>query len=227
MKRDIIYKIELSIYLIYTNKTAVTKKLFLDLIFPSVLLLTATFLYLNHNLSVWAKVTEEPDINKNIKLPTDTFSMSGTISGLIYTDSSYNVNMTPPDILFGYWNLNIEKGKVNNFTANFTVISINAFPRYHVTITNFRSLDDTAKQLTSNGSISNINGYSDIKINNNYEKKEANINIVIYRLSTIAILLPPISIEDKSNDLFRAKPIYGIIHSFIDEKGEKYFTGLP
>jgi hypothetical protein len=192
-----------------------------------VLLLTATFLYLNHNLSVWAKVTEELAINKNIKLPTDTFSMSGPLSGLIYTDISYNPNIIPPDIVFGYWNLTVQNGIVKHFVANFTIMNINGSPLYRILLTNFQALDSPIRDLDINGSISTVNGHSDITIADYYEKKISGVSIVIYRLSTIAISLPPVSVENKSSDLFRAKPLYGIIHSFVDEKGNKYLTGLP
>ena len=135
---------------------------------------------------VSAEGTLSLPINRNVKLPTNSFFISGPLSGLVYSDTSYSPDIIPPDILLGYWNLSLQKGVVKSFIANFTIISINGSPRYDVVITNFHSLENSVKQLDVNGSIPNINGYSDIRIDNNYKKTKANTSIIIYRLNTIA-----------------------------------------
>jgi hypothetical protein len=185
-----------------------------------------TFLWSNYDPLVLAEGTKGSSINMHVKLPTDSFLISGPLSGLVYSDSSFNANVIPPDILLGYWNMSVQKGIVKYFIANFTITSINGSPRYHILITNFQALGNSAKQLDVNGSITDIDGYSDIKIDNNYQKTKVAIGIIIYRLGTIAILLPSLSIEDRSDDILRGKPIYGLVHSFVDEKGKKYITGL-
>ena len=77
-----------------------------------------------------------------------------------------------------------------------------------------------------NGSIPRIHAIADIKVDQHNKWNAVSIDLLINRLRTIVILLPPISEREGGNDLFRAKPITGLIHSFMDKNGE-HITALP
>ena len=58
-----------------------------------------------------------------------------------------------------------------------------------------------------NGSIPRVHAIADIKVDQHNKWNAVSIDLLINRLRTIVILLPPISEREGGNDPFRAKPI--------------------
>src|ERR687888_2433671 len=143
-----------------------------------------------------------------------TFNMNGAISSLVLgmSPKTKTVDMTTVQkfILSGDWSMNVDKGKLASFAANFYTGPANGGISNHThQITNFR-VDDNNKspiiQLSSTKSIS-ISGISDVGTNGKKAWNNVHTTIVISNGRTIAI-----SLADKDTQAhFMGQQIYGIV----------------
>jgi hypothetical protein len=144
----------------------------------------------------------------------NTFSMNGAISSLVLgmSPKTKAVDMTNVQkfILSGDWNMNVDKGKLTDFAANFYTGPANGGTSNHThQITNFR-VDDNNKspiiQLSPTKSVS-ISGISDVGTNGRKAWNNVHTTIVISNGRTIAI-----SLADKDTQAhFMGQQIYGIV----------------
>lgn len=138
-----------------------------------------------------------------------------SVAGIIFTNSSYNIRVVPPDILYGQWRLHVKEGNLTEFLANFSMVRLSGLERHIVYINNFHKYPDAGAmvRLDINGSTSHIMGLADVKIDN-LTNLQVNTAILINRLSTIVIILPYLYNTSVGGDTFRAKPITGLVNSF-------------
>ena len=120
--------------------------------------------------------------------PRDSFTATGEISSLIITvpEEGFNISTAFKVILTGDWNLNVKKGQMTNFAANFLASPLDGSRPHTHQIMNFKSNNDDAIVLLQ-GNNASINGKADIKINGVDVWEDADIAIQILNGSTITI----------------------------------------
>lgn len=206
--------------MIYLNG-ANCKNTILRIITGSIIITTLFIsLSVDHNVLVFGNEGNNTFFKANgLKGSILTFSVNGIIAGLIFTDISHDIRVVPPDILSGHWHLYVKEGNVTEFLANFSMVRINGLAHHVVQINNFHRYPDLNAiiRLDVNDSSSSIMGLADVKIDN-FTNREVNAVIMINRLSAIVISLSPISNTGVGNDIFRAKPITGIVNSFQKQR---------
>ena len=149
----------------------------------------------------------------------DTFSESGTINSLIYLSSDNNnstLGGAKKFILFGDWNLIVNKGVVKDFQAKF----INVLPdgtRWHTHgLVNLKTDNITKIHLNADNSVS-ISGTVDIKLDDSDAWKGVKTNIIISKGNIISISLDDLT----TGEHFRGQPIYGTVQSIKDGNGNE------
>ncbi|MFL6471679.1 MAG: hypothetical protein ACJ71H_12615 [Nitrososphaeraceae archaeon] len=145
----------------------------------------------------------------------NTVGMNGAISSLVLgmSPKTKTVDMTTVQkfILSGDWSMNVDKGKLASFTANFYTGPANGGTSNHThQISNFRVDNNNNNtpiiQLSPTKSIS-ISGISDVGTNGKKAWNNVHTAIVISNGRTIAI-----SLEDKDTQAhFMGQQIYGIV----------------
>ena len=144
-----------------------------------------------------------------------TFNMNGAISSLVLGMSPKTkiVYMATVQkfILSGDWSMNVDKGKLASFTANFYTGPANGGVSNHThQISNFRVNNNNNNtpiiQLSPTKSVS-ISGTSDVGTNGKKAWNNVHTTIVISNGRTIAI-----SLADKDTQAhFMGQQIYGIV----------------
>jgi flagellar assembly factor FliW len=144
---------------------------------------------------------------------TNTFGMNGAISSLVLgmSPKTKTVDMTTVQkfILSGDWSMNVDKGKLASFAANFYTGPVNGGTSNHThQISNFRvdNNNNNPIQLSPTKSVS-ISGISDIGTNDKKAWNNVHTTIVISNGRTIAI-----SLADKDTQShFMGQQIHGIV----------------
>jgi hypothetical protein len=143
----------------------------------------------------------------------NTFSMNGAISSLVLgmSPKTKTVDMSTVQkfILSGDWSMNVDKGKLTGFAANFYTGPANGGTSNHThQISNFRADDNNVPiiQLSPSKSLS-ISGISDVGTNGKKAWNNVHTTIVISNGRTIAI-----NLADKDTQAhFMGQQIYGIV----------------
>ena len=141
----------------------------------------------------------------------ETFDMTGPISGLIYTDMQNSPRVMAPEILSGKWDLQVIKGKVNHFVADFEQIGMSGSPVHNVKMTNLTEDEQNKDSQIALDSNVAIRGTVDIMFD---DKLMKNIPVEIF-LNKLKVIDMHLYI-DKS-DPFRGKPITGVIDPLADK----------
>jgi hypothetical protein len=167
---------------------------------------------ISNNLNTTTNITKPGSIQ-------DTFSESGTINSLIYLSSDNNnstLGGAKKFILFGDWNLIVNKGVVKDFQAKF----INVLPdgtRWHTHgLVNLKTDNITKIHLNGDNSVS-ISGTVDIKLDDSDAWKGVKTNIIISKGNIISISLDDLT----TGEHFRGQPIYGTVQSIKDGNGNE------
>jgi hypothetical protein len=143
----------------------------------------------------------------------NAFSMNGAISSLVLgmSPKTKTVDMSTVQkfILSGDWSMNVDKGKLTGFAANFYTGPANGGTSNHThQISNFRvdSNNISIIQLSPTKSVS-ISGISDVGTNGKKAWNNVHTTIVISNGRTIAI-----NLADKDTQAhFMGQQIYGIV----------------
>jgi len=145
--------------------------------------------------------------------PTGNFNATGSISSLVMV-SSNNSNRTadPQYILSGDWNVLASNGNITDFSANFTMVSINGTDRHMHSITNFSSNVVAPLILDIHGTT--FTGESDITIDDNVTWHAIQTTVTITRHDTITITFN----HENVNNHFQNQPIYGVVSSIQEYK---------
>jgi hypothetical protein len=168
----------------------------------------------------------------------DNFTSSGKISSLVFVhekptkvnNSSENKNNNRSDIatisvnatkfvLSGNWNLKVDKGKVTSFTSKFIKVLADG-NRWHThEITNFSSNNHTRIELQPENTVF-FSGMVDVKLNNITPWNGTNVNVMISKGKTMAIVLD----NNATGDHFQGQPIYGIVESIRNASGKEMLS---
>lgn len=140
----------------------------------------------------------------------NTFSMNGAISSLVLGMSANTkaIDMTAVQkfILSGDWSMNLDKGKLISFAANFYTGPVNGGTSNHThQLSNFR-VNNGNNVLTPDKTIS-ISGILDVGTNGKKAWNDVHATVVISKGRTITI-----SLADKDTQShFMGQQIYGIV----------------
>jgi hypothetical protein len=140
----------------------------------------------------------------------NTFSMNGAISSLVLgmSPNTKAIDMTAVQkfILSGDWSMNLDKGKLINFAANFYTGPVNGGTSNHThQLSNFR-VNNGNNVLTPDKTIS-ISGILDVGTNGKKAWNDVHATVVISKGRTITI-----SLADKDTQShFMGQQIYGIV----------------
>jgi len=140
----------------------------------------------------------------------NTFSMNGAISSLVLGMSANTkaIDMTVVQkfILSGDWSMNLDKGKLISFAANFYTGPVNGGTSNHThQLSNFR-VNNGNNVLTPDKTIS-ISGILDVGTNGKKAWNDVHATVVISKGRTITI-----SLADKDTQShFMGQQIYGIV----------------
>ncbi|MFL6378903.1 MAG: hypothetical protein ACJ72R_15780 [Nitrososphaeraceae archaeon] len=144
----------------------------------------------------------------------NTVGMNGAISSLVLgmSPKTKTVDMTTVQkfILSGDWSMNVDKGKLASFAANFYTGPVNGGTSNHThQISNFRADNNNNSpiiQLSPTKSVS-ISGISDVGTNGKKAWNNVHTTVIISNGRTIAINLA----DKDTQSHFMGQQIYGIV----------------
>jgi hypothetical protein len=155
------------------------------------------------NLNVLSKaVAQTPPIN--------TFEMDGQIGSLVLglppNTKSVDITTVPKFILSGTWNMNVNQGKLTDFSASFYTGPVNGAENHTHQLSHFRVNENTPAQLSPDKSIS-LSGIVDVGTNGNKAWDDVNATVDISKGRSITISLADADTERH----FMGQEIYGIV----------------
>jgi hypothetical protein len=140
----------------------------------------------------------------------DTFDMSGAISSLVFgvAENTKTIDITKVQkfILSGDWSMNVNKGKLTNFVADFYTGHVNGANNHTHQLINFRVINTNPIKLTSDKNTS-ISGILNVGTNGKEAWNNVNATIVISKGRTIAINLD----DNDTQRHFMGQQIYGVV----------------
>jgi hypothetical protein len=197
------------------------------------------FLSVNPQPMIISESNNLPLINNS-----NTFFTKGLLSTVLTPDQSYltknnsellsqqqPVNLTSnsqnqtvqtdllylyPKLVSGSWVLNVSKGLVTDFQANFKILPINGVDKHFVDILNFQNADGSSI-IFNQFSNTTINGFADINIDNELFQKDFPMTIQIFKINTITL-----DVKDEIVDnFFYSSDLLGITDSFKNFKNDE------
>ena len=167
--------------------------------------------YLTKNTSeLLSQQQQQPSSQQQQQQQQDNLSSSQNQT--VQTDLLYLY----PKLVSGSWVLNVSKGLVTDFQANFKLLPINGIDKHFVDILNFRNADGsfvTFDQFSN----TTINGFADIKIDNELFQKDFPITIQLFKINTIALEMD----EEIVSNIFYNNNLLGITDSFKNFKSDE------
>lgn len=171
-----------------------------------------------------------PPINNS-----NTFYTKGLLSTVLFPDNSEinqnlsgspptSLNQTSESIVFysfqklvsGTWSLNVSRGLVTDFHANFKLLTVNGIEKHFIEILNFQNSNDSS--ITFNQfSNTPINGFADIKIDDELFQSKFPLTIQIFNINTIVLTIK----DETVGNIFYNNNLLGITDSFKNFKGDE------
>ena len=170
-----------------------------------------------------------PPINNS-----NTFYTKGLLSTVLFPDnrqinqnlsgSPTSLNQTSESIVFhnfqklvsGTWSLNVSRGLVTDFHANFKLLTVNGIDKHFIELLNFQN--SNGSYITFNQfSNTPINGFADIKIDDELFQSKFPLTIQIFKINTIVITIK----DEAVSDIFYNNNLLGITDSFKNFKGDE------
>ncbi len=171
-----------------------------------------------------------PSINNS-----NTFYTKGLLSTVLFPDNSEinqnlsgpsptSLNQTSESIVFysfqklvsGTWSLNVSRGLVTDFHANFKLLTVNGIEKHFIDILNFQNSNGSS--ITFNQfSNTPINGFADIKIDDELFQSKFPLTIQIFNINTIVLTIK----DETVSNIFYNNNLLGITDSFKNFKGDE------
>lgn len=121
-----------------------------------------------------------------------------------------------PKLISGTWSLNVSEGSVVSFNANFKLLSINGIEKHFVELLNFQK-DVDQSIVFKPFSTTIIDGFADIKIDDELLTSKMPIKIQISKINTITLTI----LDKNIDDIFLDRDILGITDSFKNFRGDE------
>jgi hypothetical protein len=146
-----------------------------------------------------------------INASSSSFSSSDSKNENIVNTSLYEF----PKLISGIWSLNVTQGDVTNFYSTFKLVTSDGLEKHFVNLTNFQTKNASIILNPYTNTI--INGYVDIKIDDQLFESHSPIKIELNRINTIIVYID----NQNVNNLLFNNPIYGIVNSFKNFKNDE------
>jgi hypothetical protein len=121
-----------------------------------------------------------------------------------------------PQLVSGSWVLNVSNGLVTDFQANFKLVTINGINKHFVDIMNFRNADGSSI-IFDQFSNTTINGFADIKVDNEIFQNDFPMTIQIFKINTITLDIK----DEMVANIFYNNDLLGITDSFKNFKNDE------
>ncbi|WP_458745539.1 hypothetical protein [Candidatus Nitrosocosmicus sp. T] len=176
-----------------------------------------------------------PSINNS-----NTFYTKGLLSTVVFHDySEINQNLSEPvpppppppslnqtsestilysfpKLVSGTWSLNVSRGLVTDFQANFKLLTVNGIEKHFIEIINFQNSNGSS--ITFNQfSNTPIYGFADIKIDDELFQSKFPLTIQIFNINTIVLTIR----DETIGNIFYNNDLLGITDSFKNFKGDE------
>lgn len=154
----------------------------------------------------------------------DYNEINQNLSGPVPPPSSPSLNQTSeptilysfPKLVSGTWSLNVSRGLVTDFHANFKLLTVNGIEKHFIEIVNFQNSNGSS--ITFNQfSNTRINGFADIKIDNDLFQSKFPLTIQIFNINTIVLTIK----DETIANIFYNNDLLGITDSFKNFKGDE------
>ncbi|HYG00032.1 MAG TPA: hypothetical protein VD815_08060 [Candidatus Saccharimonadales bacterium] len=164
--------------------------------------------YLSKNISGQASIQQQQEQEQQLNQSRQNSSKNQIVeTTLLYLY---------PRLASGSWALNVSKGVVIDFQADFKLVTINGMDKHFVQILNFRNADDFPA-IFDQFSNTTINGFADIKIDNDLFRKDFPLTIQIFKINTIALDFK----DELVANIFYNNNLLGITDSFKNFKNDE------
>jgi len=171
-----------------------------------------------------------PPINNS-----NTFYTKGLLSTVLFPDNSEIIqNLSRPNptslnqtsesvvlhnfqkLVSGTWSLNVSRGLVTDFHANFKLLTVNGIDKHFIELLNFQNSNGSS--ITFNQfSNTPINGFADIKIDDELFQSKFHLTIQIFNINTIVLTIK----DETVSNIFYNNNLLGITDSFKNFKGDE------
>ena len=148
------------------------------------------------------------EINQNLSRPPSPSSLNQT--------SESTILYSFPKLVSGTWSLNVSRGLVTDFHANFKLLTVNGIEKHFIEIINFQNSNGSS--VTFNQfSNTPINGIADIKIDDKLFQSKFPLTIQIFNINTIVLTIN----DETISNIFYNNDLLGITDSFKNFKGDE------
>lgn len=121
-----------------------------------------------------------------------------------------------PKLVSGTWSLNVSRGLVTDFHANFKLLTVNGIEKHFIEIINFQNSNGSS--ITFNQfSNTPVNGFADIKIDDVLFQSKFPLTIQIFNINTIVLTIK----DETVGNIFYNNDLLGITDSFKNFKGDE------
>ena len=121
-----------------------------------------------------------------------------------------------PQLVSGSWVLNVSNGLVTDFQANFKLVTINGIDKHFVDIINFRNAEGSSI-IFDQFSNTTINGFADLKVDNEIFQNDFPMTIQIFKINTITLDIK----DEMVANIFYNNDLLGITDSFKNFKNDE------
>ena len=121
-----------------------------------------------------------------------------------------------PKLVSGVWSLNVSRGLVTDFHANFKLITINGIDKHFVELLNFQNANNSLVRFNQFSSTS-INGFVDVKIDNEIFMNKVPITIQLFKINTVDLTIRDALVAN----IFYENELLGITDSFKNFKNDE------
>jgi hypothetical protein len=150
------------------------------------------------------------EINQNLSDPVPPPSSS------LNQTSEPTILYSFPKLVSGTWSLNVSRGLVIDFQANFKLLTVNGIEKHFIEIVNFQNSNGSS--ITFNQfSNTPINGFADIKIDDELFQSKFPLTIQIFNINTIVLTIK----DETIANIFYNNDLLGITDSFKNFKGDE------
>lgn len=163
--------------------------------------------YLTKNISGLLSQQQQQQLQ-----PQQIHNLSGFQNQTVQSDLFYLY----PQLVSGPWVLNVSKGVVTDFQANFKLVPINGIYKHFVDIVNFRNADGSPI-VFDQFSNTTVNGFADFKIDNEIFHNDVPITIQIFKINTITLDIK----EEIVDNIFYNNDLLGITDSFKNFRNDE------
>lgn len=121
-----------------------------------------------------------------------------------------------PKIASGLWSLNVSKGSVTDFHANFKLLAINGLDKHFVELSDFQNVNGSPIKFDQFSSTT-INGFVHVKIDDDLLMNKVPITIQLFKINTVGLVIK----NDLMSNILYDNDLLGIADSFKNFRNDE------